>query len=413
MKANDEIIVTIEKFDHQGRGIAHAFGKTIFVVNAIPEEQVKIKVTKVKNKIAEAYVIEVIQSSPLRVTPPCPYYEKCGGCDLMHVSYEEQLRYKENKVRELMTRYAGLKEDVLKPIMASETPFNYRNKVTFQVKETIGFYQKKSYEIIPIDTCIISDEKINQVLSILKHHSLPNIDQIIVRSSKYTEESMVVLDTNGPISTSFMSELQNIVTSIVEKRGFQYHTLYGKDFIHEKLGDYYYKISPSSFFQVNTDQALKLYRKVEEYVSLTGNETVLDLYCGTGSIGIFISAKAKEVLGIELNSEAVENANENKERNHVSNISFLAGDVSKLIDQVAIKPDVVVVDPPRAGLDSHTIDILKKLSPKRMVYVSCDPMTLARDLKLLQEEYEVLEVTPVDMFSETQHVECVCALSKK
>lgn len=412
MKTNDELIVTIDNFDHQGRGIARVNGMTVFVEGALPKEQVKIKIVKVKKKIAEATVIELLKKSEHRVKPMCPYYGICGGCDLMHFDFEEQNIYKENKIKEMMIRYGDVEIEKIKPLIRNEHPFYYRNKVTFQVKEKIGFYQKKSYDIISIDSCMIADSKINEILKVLKKIPLENITQIVVRTSKYTKDAMVVIYASGNVEKEAIKEtLKSYVTSLILHNGKE-KVLYGNPVIYEKLKDKIFAISPTSFFQVNTDNAIKLYEKTLEYASLTGRETVIDLYCGTGTIGIFVSDSAKEVLGIEINSEAVQNANTNKEMNHAYNVNFLNGDVSKKIQEVELKSDVVIVDPPRAGLDKHTIEILLKMNPKRIVYVSCDPMTLARDLKLLQEYYHVEELTPVDMFSETYHVECVVKLER-
>ena len=404
-------IVTIEKFDNQGRGIAHLEDRILFVENALPGETVKVKITKTKKKIAEAIAVEVIEKSERRVEPPCPYYESCGGCDLMHLSYQNQLSYKEQKVRELMIRYANIEEEKIKKIVQSE-PLYYRNKITLQVKETIGFYKKKSYEIIPIDHCKISDPKINQILSILTTFSFSTPGQIMIRSRKDQKETMIVFDQLD-VTIENLESLKPLVTSIVKRNHHKEEVLFGNGVIHENIGKYEYVISPSSFFQVNTLETEALYTKVKEYAHLTGTETVFDLYCGTGTIGIFISDQAKKVLGIEVNQDAIKNANKNKERNRVSNIEFLCGDVANLIDQVKLKPDVVIVDPPRAGLDSHTIQVLESMNPNRIVYVSCDPFTLARDLKLLQECYQVEEITPVDMFPQTYHVECVVSLVLK
>ncbi len=402
--------VKIEKLDHQGRGIARSEGLTIFVENALPEEVVEIELTKTKKKIAEARVIKWIQKSKNRVLPKCPYYDKCGGCHLMHLNIEEQNSYKEQKIKEILTRYGEVQEERIKTLIKNETPYYYRNKATFQVKEQLGFYQKKSYDIVPIDSCLIVHPKINEILAYLKKLSLKNITQIIVKSSDNGEYSMVVMETNGNVSKkSIQQVLEGHVTTLIINQ----EVVFGDGVIYEKMKDKVFQISPKSFFQVNTKMAVKLYEKVLEYASLTGKEIVYDLYCGTGTIGIFLSDKAKEVIGIEVNEDAILNANHNKEINQASNVTFYGGDVSKKIDELNQKPDVIVVDPPRAGLDIHTIQMLKKLNSKRIIYVSCDPMTLARDLKLLQENYEIKEVTPFDLFTHTYHVENVCLLERK
>ncbi len=412
MNALDEMIVTIDTLDHQGRGIARVSGMTIFVDGALPFEQVRIKVQKVKKKIVEASVIEWIKKSGKRVNAPCPYYDFCGGCDLMHMNLEDQISYKENKVKEIMVRYADLELNKIKPMIQNEQMFYYRNKVTFQVKEKIGFYKKKSYEIISIDACMIAHPKINEILKVLKSLPLENITQIVVRISQNGKESMVTIYYYDEIEKEKIKEiLAPHVTSIILNNGKE-EVLYGDSIIYEKLGNYTFAISSSSFFQVNSFMTEKLYQKVLESLSLTGKETVLDLYCGTGTIGIFLSEQVKEVVGMEINPAAIENANHNKEINQVENITFYVGDVSKSAKKIPVKPDVIVVDPPRAGLDMKALETILEKNPKRIIYVSCDPMTLARDLKLLSGSYHVLEVTPVDMFTQTYHVECVCLLER-
>lgn len=412
MKLNDEFIVTIDNMDYQGRGIARVNGITIFVENALPKEQVKIKIKKIKKNIAEAIVLEFLKESSVRVKPQCPYYSLCGGCDLMHLKIEEQNQYKELKIKELMIRYGNVEIEKIKPMIKNEQPLFYRNKVTFQVKEKIGFYRKKSYDIISIDSCLIADDKINEILKVLKTLPLKNVSQIIVRSSKYTSDTMVVIECFGKIEEkTILESLKPYVSSLIVKNEIE-KVLYGNSVIYEKMKDKIFAISPSSFFQVNTNQAIKLYEKALEYANLHGKEKVLDLYCGTGTIGIFMSDYAKEVVGIELNESAIENAKKNAELNHTQNVTFLCGDASKQIDHLPFKPDVIIVDPPRSGLSRHVIDTILKLNPNKIVYISCDPMTLARDLVLLEEKYNVLELTPVDLFTETYHVECVCVLNR-
>lgn len=405
------MVVTIEKLDHQGRGIAHFNGMTIFIPNALKGEVVEIELLKQKKNIAEAKVLNYQKISPDRVTPACPYFDICGGCDLMHLSISKQNLYKEEKVKEILTRYGNVEETVIKPLVSNPKPTHYRNKVTFQVKDgKLGFYKKKSNEVIPITHCELLDENMNEIIQVLKSLSLLSVTQIVVKKSRSTKDFLVWIQAKKPIKEEiFVSVLKPHITTLVINQ----KVLFGSGNLYETLGDKTFKISPESFFQVNSECAYLLYQKVKEYASLVGKEDVLDLYCGTGTIGIFISDKAKEVLGIELNEKAVKDAEENKLYNHVENITFICGDVSKKIEELKFKPDVIIVDPPRAGLDTHTREVIFKLHPKRIVYVSCDPMTFARDLKILQEKYKVLEITPFDMFSHTYHVENVCKLERK
>ena len=397
-----EYVVEIEKLDHQGRGICFTDGIITFVPNTLIGEKVKIKIVKNTKKIREAIVVSLLEKSSKRIDIKCN--NLCGGCNLLHMSYEDELIYKENKVKEIITKFTNLSSNIVKKIIPNNE-YNYRNKATFQVKENIGFYKEKSYEIVPIDKCLLVDEKINEILKVLKKLNLNNIYQIVVRTSKNLDESMVVFKANGIFNTD-ISPLKKIVNTVIlfdEK----YKTLYGNGYIIDKIGDYSFFISPDSFFQVNTNGAYNLYSKVLEYV---GNSNyLLDLYCGTGTIGIFLSNVCNKVLGIEINNYAVKDAIKNKELNRINNINFICKDVALFNDIDSF--DTVVVDPPRSGLDKNTISYLLKISPEKIVYVSCDPITLARDLKLLSEKYDCLEITPVDMFSRTYHVENVCVIS--
>ena len=384
--------VLIEKLDHQGRGIARINNKTCFIENALPSEIVDIKITLDKKKYSEGNVIKFIKKSDDRINPICPYFFNCGGCNLMHMSYEDQLMYKENKVKEIIDRYANL-------------PFHIDNK--------IGYYAKKSSKIIEIDNCYIVDDSINDILNKLKNINLKNIYEIVIRSSKNISNKMIVLKINKDIDeNNIILSLKKYVDTIIIYQNRKYKTIYGKGYIFESLGEYKFKISPDSFFQVNTVQAENLYNKVLEYANLKGNENVLDLYCGTGTIGIYLSKYFKKVLGVEINKYAVEDADFNKDLNSINNIEFKCLDASR-INQISDKFDTIIVDPPRSGLDKETVEYLKNSLSKKIVYVSCDPITLARDLKLLSEIYDVKEITPFDMFSNTYHVECVCVLNRK
>lgn len=393
--------VTIEKLDHFGKGIAHIGAIPVFVSNSLPGETVEIEITKQKKKFMEARVIEYIQTSPNRVEPICPFYDVCGGCDIMHMDYDHQLQVKQQKVEEVMHKF-GL-EIPIQPIL-STTSFNYRNKVTLQVKEKVGYYQKHSYEIVPIDHCEIASLPINSVIKRLSNIPLPEIEQIMIRSVPD-----IMLYLKGTTLPKGLLEAFSDVASIY----FNHQLLKGKEALTIFLDSYYFTISKDSFFQVNTDGMQTLYRQVKQYSALQGTEQVLDLYCGTGTIGIYLSRYCKQVLGIEMNPEAIKDANKNREINAIQNIEFICGDTGSVLKQTKFMPDVVIVDPPRSGLQENAIKQLQKLSCQKIIYVSCDVVTLARDLKLLQTDYDILEITPVDMFPNTSHVECVCLLEKR
>ena len=390
-----KLVVRIEKLDHFGRGIAKVNNIPIFVENSLIGEEVEILITKEKKNYMEGVVIDYIKKSPLRVKSNCPYYDKCGGCDLLHLSYIEQLKYKENKVKEIIKKFSGL--ECINNIVSSKQ-FNYRNKITLQVKNGIGYFQKKSNDIINIDNCLLVDNKINEIINKLKKIDVSDVKKIVVRVTNL--ESMVVF--YGKINLKIDLDVDTI---IINDKVFK-----GNGYIREEINDFKFIISPTSFFQVNNIGMINIYNKVLEYVD-GGN--VLDLYCGTGTIGIYVSKKANKVLGIELNKEAIKDALINKKLNNINNIDFISGDVGTILSENNFKADIVIVDPPRAGLDNKSIDNIIKIRPRKIIYVSCDPVTLARDLNILKEKYDVIEITPFDMFGNTYHVECVCLLKIK
>lgn len=405
--------VKIDNLDHQGRGVVHD-GKTIFVENALPGEIVEIKIQKEKKNLIEAEIVDIIDKSKLRIMPGCIYYDSCGGCNLLHMDYHSQLTYKQHKVYEILKKFT--KEDIkVNSIIHTDNQFNYRNKITLHVGKKIGYYTKKSKEIVPICKCNIADAAINHILAYMQNNmDMKNINEIIIRKSKYTHEVMVIIKSNEKINEDyFINHFKDKVTSLIACEKNTYKTLYGSSYIREIMNEFQFLISKDSFFQVNTECAIQLYNQVKEYANLTGGETVLDLYCGTGTIGIYISKMAKYVLGVEMNEHAIQDANQNKKLNHVQNIDFICGDSSDIVTKLSHDFDVIIVDPPRAGLDKNTLKFLKESKANRIIYVSCDPITLARDINELKTIYHINEVTPVDMFPNTAHVECVCVLKLK
>lgn len=366
-------VVTITDYDHKGRGIARINNKIVFIPNTIIDEIVEIEIIKEKKKYMEAKVLSFIKKSPIRVENKCPYYPKCGGCDLLHLPYDIQLQYKENKVKNIINKYT--KEEIeINSIVPSDKQFNYRNKVTLQVdRNKMGFYEKESNNIIEIKKCLLIDDKLNEYLKKINNTT----QQIVLRTN-----SNEVLDNNN-------------------------YT------IIKEIGKYKYLVSLESFFQVNDNVTYKMYEQIKHYCQATKNDFILDLYCGTGTIGIYLSDVCKEVLGIEINKQAIKDANKNKKLNKINNIEFIANDVSKVINKIEFKPTIIVVDPPRAGLDEKTIKEIIKFNPHTLIYTSCDPMTLARDLNILKYYFKIDEITPFDMFPNTYHVECVCRLSRK
>ena len=402
----------VEKLDHEGRGVIRQ-GKVTFVENALPNELVEIKILKEKKNYIEAESIKIENPSKDRCNPNCKYFNNCGGCNLLHMNYESTLNFKENKIKEIIAKF--LKEDIkINKIIPTIEPFNYRNKATFHVKKQAGYYKKNSNEIINIDNCNLVDNSINKILKNIKEINLNNIYEIIIRKSKYIDNSMIIIKVNKDINEKeIIGKLNGIVTSIIIYQNKKYKTIYGSNYILEQMNEFKFKISEDSFFQVNTKTAITLYEKVVEYINVQENENILDLYCGTGTIGIFLSKKAKKVTGIEINASAINNAIENSKINNINNIEFICKDSSKAVLELKEHFDKIIVDPPRAGLDRNTIKFLKESKAKKIVYVSCDPVTLARDLNLLKENYNIKEITPVDMFPYTHHVETVSLLEIK
>lgn len=368
------MIVKIEKLDHQGRGIAY-LNKPVFIDNALIDEVVDIKIIKEYSKYCLGKVIKYIETSNKRIEPICKYYGECGGCQLMHMSYNDQLDYKENKVKQIMQKF--FKQPVkINKIINSEDMF-YRNKATFKVDSKIGYYKIRSNDVVDIDECLIVDKRINDELRKLKKQNIKDTNEIVVRCG------------------------ENLVNS--------YNS---NDYVIMKLNDYKFYVYNDSFFQVNIKQTIKLYDKILEYLDLTKDDNVLDLYCGVGSIGIYISKYCNYVYGVEINEHAIDSANKNKILNNIKNIDFKCLNAS-MISSTNYDTNKVVVDPPRSGLDKQTIEYLNNNKFDKIVYVSCDPVTLARDLNLLSANYDIVEVTPVDMFPNTYHIECVCNLDSK
>lgn len=395
--------VKIERLDHQGRGICKVNNVITFVPNALIDEVVCIKLTEKRKKYNVGKVIKYIKTSSLRANPICPYYELCGGCDLMHLSYIEQLKYKQDKIKNIFFKYTNIDTALINDIVYDKE-YHYRNKGTFKVNGKIGYYQKSSHDVIPIDKCYLVSNKINEILRLLNKCTLKNITEIIIKSS---DREILVIFKGEKMTKEIIDILKDKVTGIVLFNK-KYQLIYGKEKIENKIGEYKFLVSPEAFFQVNNNIAHKMYDKVASY--LNNENTVLDLYSGTGSIGIYISKRVKKIISVELNKFASNDALENKKINNISNIDFICDDVANVIDTFS-NIDTVIVDPPRSGLDNKTVDYLKKICSKNIIYVSCDPLTLARDVKKLSDTYIVKEVTPFDMFPNTYHVECVCLLN--
>ena len=398
----------ISRYDDFGRGITYIDGKICFVNNALIDEEVDIEVVNEKSKYIEAKTNNIIKNSNKRKNPECPFFLNCGGCNIMHMKYDEQLLFKKNKVINILSRFANL-NNIVKEILPSKE-FIYRNKISLKVIDgKLGYFKDNTNELIEIDKCLLVSGAINETIKELKKINLNNINEVIIRSN-YKSDVLLYLEGSNIDDNYLINKLYKISNIVVKDNTRR--IIKGNDFIIDSINDYNFKVSVESFFQVNSYGVGVLYKKVLEYAKLTKNEKVLDLYCGTGTIGIFLSKDSKEVYGIEINKKAIEDANYNKELNNIGNINFICSDVGKIKEEFK-DIDLVVIDPPRAGLSKDAINNVLDINAKKIIYVSCDPITLARDLKELGNNYDAKEVTLVDMFPNTYHVECVCLLMKK
>lgn len=394
MKINDIYEVTINDEDDIGNGITRIDNFVVFVPYALKDEKLKIKITKVNKRFATAKIEKIINKSDRRQCVKCKSFNECGGCSFLHLSFDEEKKKKIDFIYKLFN--TNVKE------ILTNNEYNYRNKATFHVKDgRIGYYSENTNDIVEFDNCLLLDERINEVYNTLKNIDLSNIFEVIVRTSK----SSVMVIFKGDTNDFDYNPLVNKVK--IDSLYLNDKLLYGNAYIIEELGNIKYSIYPNAFFQVNTDNMKIMYDKVKEYAG-NGNK-LLDLYCGTGTIGIYLKENFEEVTGIEVNKEAILNANINKSLNNLSNINFICGDASIAKNN---NYDVIVVDPPRSGLSNKVISFLNKSDVKTIVYVSCNPKTLKRDLNLLNK-YNVLKLECINMFNKTKHVECICKLEKK
>lgn len=405
----------IERLDHQGRGITYINGKIAFVKDTLPGEEIELKIIKENSKLIEAEPTSFLKESQLRVKELCPYYKECGGCNLLHMSYEEQIKYKQSKIVDIMKKYADINGEVIKQIVPCDRQFHYRNKVTLKVKEKLGYFKEKTYELIPIEKCLLVNDKINEIIKILNGYTdLSNIKEVVIKSFTDKETMLIIYLQEDEINENLLDYLSKHVDNIiVYDNNKKMIKRIGKSNIIARLMKKQFKIGANSFFQVNMDQTLKIYDKIADYLSKIEDSTVLDLYCGVGSIGLYSVSNYAKLIGVEIVPEAIENAKTNAELNSMGNTKFLVGDTKTILMHSNYKADTIIVDPPRAGLDKSVIEDIKKINPNMLIYLSCDPITLARDLKLLSDLYDVEELIPYDMFPNTHHVETLVKLTKK
>jgi 23S rRNA (uracil1939-C5)-methyltransferase len=441
--------VEITGLTHEGQGVGKLDGFVVFVDGALLGEVVDVKIIKQTKSYAVGSVVRLQRPSEKRVEPFCPAFDKCGGCSIQHMSYDAQLEFKTDTVRQNLKRIGGLDNLQVKNAIGMEQPFHYRNKVQYPVGTcgsdvVIGFYEKGSHNIIESKECNIQPEESNDIRDIVRDFFKANgisiynektgkgfLRHVMVRKGFKTNELMVVLVVNGkkvPKADQLVKllcdkyeNIKSIVVNVNTKNtniilGDKNTCIYGQEYISDYIGRYKFNISPLSFFQVNPVQTEVLYNKALEYAGLTGNETVFDLYCGIGTISLFLSEKAKKVIGVEIVPDAIADAKRNAELNGILNVEFLVGEAETVIPKLyeeGTRADVVVVDPPRKGCEEGLLKTLVDMQPQRIVYVSCNPSTLARDVKFLCENgFEAKCVQPVDMFPWTGHVEATILMTR-
>lgn len=445
---NDRLTVTIEDLTHDGNGVAKVDGYPLFIAGALPQELVQVHVLKVLKNYGFAKVLEILEPSADRVIAPCDYFVQCGGCQLQHLSYEGQLKWKQRMVENVMKRLGKIDAPVL-PVKGMDEPWHYRNKsqIPFaqgEIAPIAGFYKTKSHTIVDMERCLIQTAEADVIMADFKreltalgirpyneeaHKGM--LRHVVIRKGRTTNEVMVVVVTTArkfPQAEATVAKIRELVpnvTSIVQNInpnktnvifGDETVTLWGKDVIEDTIGDVRFEISARSFYQVNPIQTEVLYKQALDYAQLTGNERVIDAYCGIGTISLFLAKKAKHVMGVEIVPQAIEDAKRNAELNGFTNTYFEAGPAEEIIPRwykEGKEADVLVVDPPRKGCDEALLNTIIEQKPKRVVYVSCNPATLARDLRILEDGgYQTQEIQPVDMFPHSTHVECVVLMSR-
>ena len=450
VEKNKEYVVEIIDNGFEGAGIAKINDFTIFVPNAIKGEKVKILIVKVLKSYGYGKIIDLLEKSIDRVKSDCDTYKRCGGCSLRHIKYEKTLEMKQNAVQSLVNKILKNEIEVQKTL-GMEKPYYYRNKAQYPVgknsegKAQIGVFANRTHEIIPIQECYIQNKKSQEVAKfVIEFINANNISvynektrkglvrHIVTKVGVKTNEIMCVLVINGKEIpkekelvtevTKKFPEVKTIVKNINTQNtnvvmGKENIVIYGNGYIKDQLGKYIFKISPHSFYQVNPIQAENLYNIGVQAANIDKNDIVFDLYCGIGTISLFMAQYAKKVYGIEIVEQAIQDAKENAKINNIENAEFIAGDVENVLDDLInvkkVIPDVIMIDPPRKGMDNKSVENILNIKPKKLVYISCNPATLVRDLAKFEEEYEVKTIKPVDMFPFTSHVECVAVLQLK
>jgi len=451
-RRGDVISLVIDDLAFGGEGVGRADGYVVFVREGLPRDTLRVRVTETRARYARAVIEAVETPSPDRVDAPCPYFGRCGGCRLQHLAYPAQLAFKEKQVRDCLERLGGLAGDIdIRPILGAAETYGYRNKMEFTVAgvtggpPAIGLHQAERYDVVlDVERCLLQSDTMNRLLTVVRDEVRqrrvsaydPAREQgllrfVTLREGRRTGQAMVNVvasapdvETLGPVADAIAARepaASSVVLNVNAKKaavavGTEEHLLAGRDHVTESLGGVEFEVSANSFFQTNTMQAERLFDLVAEALELTGTETVLDLYSGTGAISLLLARRCRAVYGIELAAAAVGDAIRNAQRNGIENCTFLAGEVRYVLPDLArqgVRPDVAVADPPRAGFHPNALAALVSLAPERIVYVSCNPATLARDLgDLVRGGYRLEWVQPVDMFPQTPHIEAVARLRR-
>ncbi len=414
LKVDDIKEVMIEGLENEGAGVARINKMVVFVPKALVGEKVRIRITEIKKNFARGKIIEVLEKSKSRIEQKCPYYGDCGGCNLRHQNERENLKFKKQKVEVALEKVGKVKIKV-DDVIPSFKNDHYRNKASFKVENSrVGYYAEGTYQLVDVEYCMLLEKEINKALEKIRcyvKNTKNNIKTITIKHGNAMDEILIdvysVDDSDKKILDYLINNVDNLKTVI-----FNDKVIYGNGYINQVSNGLMFNCSAKSFFQVNDVQTEKLYSTALELADLNKEDVVLDLYCGTGTITSIVASHVKKVIGIEIVEDAVKDAKRNASINNISNVTYLCGDATKKISKIKEKVDVIIVDPPRKGVDRKAISIMKKILPKKIVYISCNPVTMARDLSYLTDLYDVKKVVPVDMFPNTAHVECVCVLNR-
>ena len=412
----DEIYETeVTSLENEAKGVCKINGIIVFVPKALVGEKVRVRITEIKKNFAIGKIVEVLSYSKKRIKSKCPYYEECGGCNLRHQESSENLKFKKEKVENALKRIGKLDVKV-DDIISSLKEDNYRNKLSLKVEnERIGFYGEGTYQLVDVEYCLLAEKEINKALKVIRQYIKENKNKIKTITIKYGNAANELLIDIYSLSDKDIEILDYLTTNISNLKTviFNDKIIYGTGYIKEISNGLMFDVSAKSFFQVNSMQAEKLYNLAVKLADLNKDNVVLDLYCGTGTITSIVAEHVKKVIGIEIVEDAILDAKENLKINNINNVTFICGDAAKEISKIKENIDVIFVDPPRKGIDRKAIAVMKKILPKKIIYISCNPVTMARDLSYLSDLYDVKKVVPVDMFPNTSHVECVCLLNFK